>query len=68
MLLRKEQQTNFKEPTMRIIELIRNESGQGLVEYSLIISLVIVAVISALKLFGKGVLDYYIYIDSEFPK
>ncbi len=37
----------------------RNEKGQGLVEYALIIVLIALAVILALRLFGVRITDYF---------
>lgn len=50
-----------------LIDLIKIEEGQGLVEYSLIISLIILAVIGALQIFGEGVLDFFNYIETNMP-
>lgn len=50
-----------------IREIYKNDYGQGLVEYSLIISLVVLVVIATLEAFGGKVRDYYIYIESKIP-
>jgi len=39
--------------------ILFDESGQGLVEYSLILSLVTLAAIGAVVLFGESVFDLY---------
>lgn len=41
------------------LDLIHNEDGQGLVEYALIISLVILVVVGSLSLFGEDLALYY---------
>jgi len=51
-----------------IKEIYKDEYGQGLVEYSLIISLVIIVVIVALQTFGLEVLSYYNFIEDKMPK
>ncbi len=46
-------------------ELIkRNERGQGLVEYALIIALVAIVVIAALVLLGPAISSIFVNIDS----
>ena len=40
-------------------DLIREESGQGMVEYSLIIALLVLVLIVTLKLFSSSVIDMY---------
>ena len=42
-----------------LFNLLKEESGQGLVEYSLIISLVILGAIGALTLFGEELVGLY---------
>ena len=46
-------------------KLLINQSGQGLVEYGLIISLVVLAAIGAVHAFGIEVSDLYDYISNE---
>jgi pilus assembly protein Flp/PilA len=43
------------------------ESGQGLVEYALIIALVAIVIIIAVTAFGESLLDYYQYIIDSWP-
>jgi Flp pilus assembly pilin Flp len=43
----------------KIVCFIKNEDGQGLVEYSLILILVGIAVVSALGIFGSSVEQLY---------
>lgn len=45
--------------------LITDQEGQGLVEYGLIISLVILAAIGAVQAFGIKVSDLFDYIGNE---
>lgn len=47
--------------------LLNEEGGQGLVEYSLILSLVVIGIIAAVKLLGENV--FVLYLDSieEMP-
>ncbi len=42
----------------------RNERGQGLVEYALIIALVAIVVIAALVLLGPAISSIFVNIDS----
>lgn len=44
---------------MKVLKLIRNEEGKGLVEYGLIISLVIIAAVGAVSAFGGALKVYY---------
>ena len=48
----------------RFLSLTTNNKGQGLVEYSLILVLIAVAVILALKMLGGDVNNTYQNIDS----
>lgn len=43
------------------------DSGQGLLEYALIIALVAIVIIIALTVFGESLLDYYQYIIDSWP-
>lgn len=43
----------------KVREFVRNEEGQGLVEYALIIALIAIIVIIALKLLGRTVSNTY---------
>lgn len=52
----------------RIINLIFDEKAQGLVEYSLIISLIALVVLGALVIFGETLLDFYNAIKGEVEK
>ena len=45
--------------------LIKDQAGQGMVEYSLIISLVILAVIGALEIFGLRVGEIFDHINEK---
>ena len=47
------------EPMNAILAFIRRESGQTLVEYSLIIALMAIALVGALGAFGGGVTGLY---------
>lgn len=38
---------------------LQNESGQGMVEYALIIALIAIVVIGAVSLLGGGVRDFF---------
>lgn len=40
-------------------KIIADESGQGLVEYSLILSLLVLAVVGGVIIFGESVYDLY---------
>ena len=46
---------------------LNREAGQGLVEYALILLLIAMAVIGALKLFGKELLNTYNVITNAIP-
>ncbi len=49
-----------------IKELIQNESGQGLVEYALILAFVAMAVVATLRTLGEHVIP--LYENSELEK
>lgn len=49
----------------QIMKVILNEDGQGLVEYGLILSLVVVVVYSALYFLGRSVFDLFEVIKTE---
>ena len=51
----------------RSFHLSQEEDGQGLAEYSLIISLVAIVIVMALAFFGDGVAEQYCYIISRLP-
>ena len=42
-----------------IKNFLKDESGQGMVEYILIVALIAIAVIAALKLFGKNLTSMF---------
>ncbi len=43
----------------RVYKVLKDDSGQGLVEYSLIITLIAIAVVSAVIIFGESVTELY---------
>lgn len=45
----------------------KRETGQGLLEYALIISLVAIVIILALTVFGENVADLYNQITDAWP-
>ncbi|MDD2371740.1 MAG: Flp family type IVb pilin [Firmicutes bacterium] len=45
--------------------IILNESGQGLVEYGLLIVLIIVVAVAALTIFGDGIVGVFGGLDGE---
>lgn len=47
------------------LRLLKNESAQGLVEYSLIMSLVVIGVIVATIIFGESVFSLYETIKND---
>jgi len=49
----------------RSFALLSLQRGQGLVEYSLIISLVVIVAMLTVDLFGKGTFNYYSSITSN---
>ncbi len=51
-----------------IINLITDETAQGLVEYSLLLSLIALVVIGALVIFGETLLDFYNSIKGDVEK
>lgn len=46
-------------------KFIKDEEGQGLIEYMLILSLAVIVVIIALTLFGVNLNNYYNKIDGD---
>ena len=50
-----------------ILRLIKDEAGQGLVEYGLIISLVVIAAIAGVIIFGESVKNLYEDIEAKMP-
>ena len=58
----------IKESDMKNLKKVKDEKGQSLTEYALIISLIILVVISALRVFGSELLDYYNFIEANIPK
>lgn len=46
---------------------IRNEQGQGLVEYALIIVLIALVVITAVGIFGEQLKSTFSFIASQIP-
>ena len=42
-----------------LVRFLRDEEGQTLVEYGLLISFIALAVITAMSLFGKKLTNYY---------
>lgn len=51
-----------------ISRLVRDEEGQGLAEYALILVLIAVAVIGALQLLGTGISDIFGNISGELEE
>lgn len=47
------------------LHIIYNQKGQGLVEYSLIVSIIILAVLGTIQLFGAEVIDLLRIIETE---
>lgn len=54
----------MKKLTAKIVRLVENNRGQGLVEYALILMLIAMVVIVALQLFGVKLNNTYENIDS----
>ncbi|MDD2583084.1 MAG: Flp family type IVb pilin [Desulfuromonadaceae bacterium] len=54
----------MKKLTAEIVQLVKNEKGQGLVEYALILMLIAMVVIVALQLFGVKLNNTYENISS----
>ena len=52
----------------RLNNLISDETAQGLVEYSLMLSLIALVVVGALVIFGETLLDLYNTIKGEVEK
>ena len=50
-----------------LLYLIHEDDGQGLAEYSLIISLIALVVIGVVRTFGENVLGLYDDIVSKWP-
>lgn len=46
----------------KVKEFVRNEEGQGLVEYALILALIAIIVIVALSILGKKVNNTYLNV------
>lgn len=44
---------------MRMMKLVSDESGQGLIEYSLILSLILVAIIGSIFILGLSLVALY---------
>lgn len=49
------------------IRFLREEEGQTLVEYGLLISFIALAVITAMSLFGKKITNHYNAIGNQVP-
>jgi pilus assembly protein Flp/PilA len=54
----------MKKLSTKIIQLVKNNKGQGLVEYALILMLIAMVVIVALQLFGVKLNNTYENINS----
>jgi len=52
---------------VRLQNMFRNEKGQGMVEYGLIIGLVAVVAIAALTLLGPKIAGVFTAITAELP-
>ncbi len=50
-----------------ISRFISEEDGQTLVEYGLLISLIALAIVTTMTLFGKKVNNYYNNISNQMP-
>ena len=50
-----------------INRFLQEEEGQTLVEYGLLISLIALAVITTVTLFGKKVNNYYNNVNNQMP-
>lgn len=51
----------------KVKKLLRENSGQGLIEYSLILLFIAVAVATVLQLLGSSVLGLYQFVTGEWP-
>lgn len=49
----------------KVREFVRNEEGQGLVEYALIIALIAIIVIIALRVLGRTVSNTYTNVGTQ---
>ncbi len=49
-------------------KLWKDEAGQGMVEYGLILALVAVVVIGALELMGTGILSQFTKVNAKLPQ
>lgn len=49
------------------MRFLREEEGQTLVEYGLLISFIALAVITAVTLFGKKITNYYNKANNQLP-
>jgi Flp pilus assembly pilin Flp len=52
---------------LRLQSLILQEGGQDLVEYSLIILFVVVALVATVGSFSSALVSKFAYINSKFP-
>lgn len=52
---------------LKVKNLLRENSGQGLIEYSLILLFIAVAVATVLQLLGSSVLGLYQSVTGEWP-
>nr|AUN36244.1 hypothetical protein [uncultured bacterium] len=50
-----------------ISRFIAEEEGQTLVEYGLLISLIALAIVTTITLFGKKVNNYYNNVNNQLP-
>ena len=48
-----------------LVRFIQEESGQGMVEYALILALIALAVIGALGFLGEGLRDFFQQVTEE---
>ena len=48
--------------------LFQKESGQGLLEYALILSLVAIVIIIAVTVFGESLLEFYNQVIDAWPE
>lgn len=53
---------------MRIWHRLKSEKGQDLIEYSLLVGFIALAVISAIKPIGGVLYGYYVYIHDALHK
>lgn len=61
----------IKSGTRRLKHLVRlsqQEDGQAMVEYALLVSLVAMACVVAVQIFGNGVAGLYAHIVAVYPK